>query len=87
MIVTSKEITKHGATTKVLTTECFTKNCVATQGITIQPSQYGFQNGVSRCMRHNPGCDNTGVTTQDITTRGVTAQGVTTPVVTIRVSL
>ena len=60
MFVTSHESTTHGVTTQVVTTQCFTINCVATQGITIQPSQYGCQNNVSHCMRHNPGCDNTG---------------------------
>ena len=86
MFVTSQDITTHGVKTQVVTTQCFTLNSFATQGITIQPSQYGCQNGVSQCMRHNPGCDNTGVITQDMTTKVVKGQGVTTNVVKIRVS-
>ena len=86
MFVTSQEITTHGAKTHVVTTKCFTKYYVPSQVIIIQPSKYGCQNSVSQCMRHNPGCDNTGVSTQDITTSGVTEQGVTTHIVTIRLS-
>jgi len=86
MFVTSQEITTNCATTQVVTKQCFTKYYVTTNGTAIRQSKYGCQNGVSHCMRHNPGCDNIGVTIQDITTRGVTAQGVTTHIVTIKVS-
>jgi len=86
MFVTSQEITTHGAKTHVVTTKCFTKYYVPSQVTTLRPSKYGCQNGVSHCMGHNLGCDNTGVTTQDITTRRVTEQGVTTHIVTIMLS-
>jgi len=41
MFVTPQDVTTHGATTQVVTTQCFTKYYVATQGITRQPSKYG----------------------------------------------